>query len=177
VADAIFDSPIGPLYAYATADGLRRLEFVRGAGRVGPNQDTGSGFEDGNTEDRAIIQETQRQIAEYFDGDRRNFDLPLIIDGSDFQVRVWQAITRIPYGEVMSYADVAAAAGSPGAFRAAGSACGSNKLALVVPCHRVIAANRNIGGYGGSLPTKRTLLHLEGSLAGLRDAQTALAFV
>jgi len=174
VADAIFDSPIGPLYALATAEGLRRLEFVRGGRLLSANE--GVSFDDSDPEGRAIVEDAQRQLAEYFEGDRREFNLPLVIEGSDFQVRVWQAIARIPYGEVLSYADVAAAAGSPGAFRAAGSACGSNKLAIVIPCHRVIAANRNIGGYGGSLSTKRTLLALEGSLAGLRDAQTALAF-
>ena len=173
MAESLFDSPLGPLYACATADGLRRLEFVRDACHFGTLEGPS---EDNDPAGRAVVDETERQLIEYLEGDRREFDLPLILEGSEFQVRVWQAIARIPYGEVLSYAEVAAAAGSPGAFRAAGSACGSNKLAIVIPCHRVVAANRNIGGYGGSLPVKRTLLKLEGSLAGLRDAQTALAF-
>ena len=121
MADAIFDSPIGPLYALATAEGLRRLEFVRGGRLLSANE--GVSFDDSDPEGRAIVEDAQRQLAEYFEGDRREFNLPLVIEGSDFQVRVWQAIARIPYGEVLSYADVAAAAGSPGAFRAAGSAC------------------------------------------------------
>lgn len=102
-------------------------------------------------------------MREYFEGSRRDFDLPLDIDsGSAFQRRVWAAIAEIPYGSTASYAEVAAAAGSPGAFRAAGSACGNNPVALVVPCHRVLASGGRLGGYGGGLEAKVWLLRHEG---------------
>lgn len=174
MASAIIECPIGPLLAIATATGLRRLTFVDGIEFAQPDESPA-----GQTADApalGIIQETERQLGEYFLGLRRNFDLPLEPEGTSFQLNVWRAIAAIPYGEVMSYAEVAAAAGFPGAFRAAGTACGANRLAIVIPCHRVIAAGRRIGGYGGSLPVKRRLLDLEGSLAHLRDAQAAALF-
>ena len=173
MAEALFDSPIGPLYAVATANGLQRLEFVRHASRIEPNGSS-NGWADPDGQD--VIEETQRQLQEYFDGERRQFELPIEPAGSDFQMRVWQAIASIPYGEVLSYAEVAMAAGSPGAFRAAGSACGVNKIAIIIPCHRVIAANRGIGGYGGGMEIKTALLKLEGSLEGLKGAKGALAY-
>ena len=103
------------------------------------------------------------QIDEYFDGSRPDFDLPLDIDtGSDFQRRIWQTIADIPRGEVLSYAEVAMRAGFPNAFRAVGSACGANPVALVVPCHRVVASGGRLGGYGGGLDMKVWLLRHEG---------------
>jgi len=164
--DILFETPIGPLFAVASAHGLQRLEFVRGAASLGHRE---LAPDDGDSAQR-ILALTRRQIDEYFAGERREFSLPLEPQGSPFQLRVWEAIASIPYGEVMSYGDVAFAAGSPGAFRAAGSACGANRLTLVIPCHRVVGANRVIGGYGGGLDIKRRLLTLEGSLAGLRDS-------
>lgn len=170
MAEAIIESPIGPLYAVASATGLQRLEFVRGASAL----QSGS-FGGNDAAGEQIIAEAQKQLAEYFEGERREFDIPLEPTGSDFQLRVWRAIADIPYGEVLSYADLAMAAGSPGAFRAAGTACGNNQISIFIPCHRVVASNRGIGGYGGGLSTKVTLLRLEGSLAGLRGVQPALA--
>jgi methylated-DNA-[protein]-cysteine S-methyltransferase len=171
VAEAIIETPIGPLYAVASKDALERLEFVRGA------QGLAAGvFEGDDPEGNAILAETRNQLEEYFDGDRREFDLPLAPSGSTFQMRVWRAIAAIPYGHVLSYGELAIAAGSPGAFRAAGSACGNNKLTIVIPCHRVVAANRHIGGYGGGLPTKIKLLHHEGSLEGLKGVQPSLIY-
>jgi methylated-DNA-[protein]-cysteine S-methyltransferase len=170
MAEAIIETPIGPLYAVARAEGLERLEFVRG-------ERLASGRFDGNDADgEQILAETEKQLAEYFDGERREFELPLLPKGSEFQMRVWRAIAAIPYGEVLSYGDLAIAAGSPGAFRAAGSACGNNKLTIVIPCHRVVAANNHIGGYGGGLPTKIKLLHHEGSLEGLKGVQPSLIY-
>ncbi len=173
MAEALFDSPIGPLYAVASETGLQRLEFVRHASRISPDFDIEAECDDAGSQ---ILRETQQQLAEYFDGERRAFDLPLEPQGSPFQMRVWQAIASIPYGETLSYGDLAAAAGSPGAFRAAGSACGVNKITIIIPCHRVVAANRALGGFGGGLEIKTALLKLEGSLAGLRGGQGALAF-
>jgi methylated-DNA-[protein]-cysteine S-methyltransferase len=173
VAEALFDSPIGPLYAVATSGGLQRLEFVRHASRMEPSG-ASNGWADPEGHD--VLEETKRQLQEYFDGARREFHLPIEPSGSDFQMRVWQAIASIPYGQVLSYAEVAIAAGSPGAFRAAGSACGVNRIAIVIPCHRVVASNRGIGGYGGGMEIKTALLKLEGSLEGLKGAKGALAF-
>ncbi len=102
-----------------------------------------------------------RQIREYLDGHRRSFGLKLDLEGTDFQMRVWQALARVPYGRTVTYAQLARQAGRPGAARAAGSACGANPLPLVIPCHRVLASGGRIGGFGGGLSMKRALLALE----------------
>ncbi len=103
------------------------------------------------------------QLQEYFSGKRRNFDLALDLRGTDFQKRCWNELLRIPYGETRSYADVARAVGSPRSFRAVGQANHYNPIAIIVPCHRVLAAGCYLGGYGGGLPVKAWLLRLEGA--------------
>lgn len=105
------------------------------------------------------------QLAEYLAGRRREFDLPLGAHGTPFQKRVWSALRRIPYGETRSYVDVARAAGSPKGARAVGMANHDNPIAIVVPCHRVIAADGSLGGYAGGLDLKRKLLDLEAATA------------
>jgi methylated-DNA-[protein]-cysteine S-methyltransferase len=105
----------------------------------------------------------RRQLAEYFAGRRRLFELPLAPAGTDFERRVWQELTAIPYGETRSYAEVAAAIGRPTACRAVGRANGRNPISIVIPCHRVIGSDGSLTGYGGGLPIKRFLLHLEGA--------------
>jgi methylated-DNA-[protein]-cysteine S-methyltransferase len=102
-----------------------------------------------------------RQLTAYFEGRLREFDLALDPEGTPFQLRVWEELRRIPYGEVRSYSDVAAAIGQPKAVRAVGAANGSNPIPIVVPCHRVTGANGKLTGYGGGLPLKRYLLDLE----------------
>lgn len=101
------------------------------------------------------------QLAAYFAGERRDFDLPLAPQGTPFQQRVWDALLAIPYGAVRSYGDVARAIGRPAASRAVGAANGRNPIAIIVPCHRVIGASGQLTGYGGGLPTKRWLLEHE----------------
>ena len=101
------------------------------------------------------------QICEYLAGKRREFDLPLQPDGTPFQQRVWSGMQRIPYGQVRSYGELASMIGYPRAARAVGSACGANRILLLIPCHRVVAKN-GIGGYGGNIALKRRLLSLEG---------------
>jgi methylated-DNA-[protein]-cysteine S-methyltransferase len=115
-----------------------------------------------------LLAEAARQIRAYLAGTLRKFDLPMAMAGSPFQRRVFAAMRDIPYGGVMSYGDLARKVDS--APRAIGGACGANPLPLLVPCHRVIASGRRLGGYGGpgGLATKRFLLELEGALAGLR---------
>jgi methylated-DNA-[protein]-cysteine S-methyltransferase len=101
------------------------------------------------------------QLGEYFAGERTTFDLPLRPHGSDFELAVWDELTRIPYGETRSYGYVAKAVGEPGGAQAVGAANGRNPLAIVVPCHRVIGADGTLVGFGGGLPRKRFLLDLE----------------
>jgi len=106
------------------------------------------------------------ELEEYFAGSRRQFTFPLDLRGTDFQLACWRALVLIPYGETRSYADIARVVGKPNAFRAVGMANNRNPVAIVVPCHRVIASDGTLCGYGGGLDVKRKLLELEGALTG-----------
>ena len=99
-----------------------------------------------------------RQLDEYFEGSRREFNIPLALEGTEFQRRVWRALTSVGYGQTISYSELARRAGRPGAARAAGAANGKNPLSIVLPCHRVIGANGRLTGYAGGLPVKEWLL-------------------
>ena len=111
--------------------------------------------------DAGPLRAAQRELEEYFAGERREFSVALAPAGTPFQMRVWQALRAIPYGETISYLELAQRVGSPRAFRAVGQANGHNPISIIVPCHRVIAADGSLGGYGGGLERKRTLLALE----------------
>jgi methylated-DNA-[protein]-cysteine S-methyltransferase len=111
--------------------------------------------------DDELLADARRQLTEYFAGERTTFDLPLRPAGAPFQLRVWEALLRIPYGETASYGELARALGHPTAARAVGAANGRNPIAIVVPCHRVIGANGSLTGYAGGLECKRALLDLE----------------
>ncbi len=111
--------------------------------------------------DDALLGDARRQLTEYFAGERTTFDLPLRPAGAPFQLRVWDALRRIPYGETASYGELARELGHPTAARAVGAANGRNPIAIVVPCHRVIGANGSLTGYAGGLECKRALLDLE----------------
>ena len=111
--------------------------------------------------DVPLLDRVEEQLREYFAGARTDFDLPIDSPGSAFQERVWAALRRIPYGETVSYRELAERVDAGGAYRAIGRANGSNRLAVIVPCHRVIAAGGGLGGYGGGLAAKRRLLDLE----------------
>ena len=112
--------------------------------------------------DLAILAEACRQLKEYFNGKRREFQLPLLMRGTIFQQDAWRAMQTIRYGETISYAEEARRSGHPTALRAIGNANHQNPLAIVVPCHRVVASDGDLGGYGGGLDRKRFLLGLEG---------------
>jgi methylated-DNA-[protein]-cysteine S-methyltransferase len=112
-------------------------------------------------EDQPVVRETLRQLAAYFVGELREFDLPLDPKGTEFQRAVWKALVGIPYGATRSYSEIARTIGKPAAVRAVGAANGSNPIAIIVPCHRVIGASGKLVGYGGGLPMKRMLLDLE----------------
>ena len=114
------------------------------------------------------LPEAVRQLAEYFAGNRRVFDLPLRLNGTEFQQRVWRALTEIPYGETWSYGELAKRIGNPNASRAVGLANGRNPVSIVVPCHRVIGADGSLTGYGGGLQRKQWLLAHEGLQGGQR---------
>jgi methylated-DNA-[protein]-cysteine S-methyltransferase len=105
--------------------------------------------------------DVRRQLSEYFDGERAAFDVPLVISGTPFQRRVWQALRQIPYGETTTYGELARRVGRPSASRAVGLANGRNPIAVIVPCHRVIGSDGSLTGYGGGLERKRLLLELE----------------
>lgn len=111
-----------------------------------------------------LTAEAERQLAEYFSGDRRKFELPLRLCGTDFRLRVWNALAEIPYGGVVSYSGIAALAGSPKACRTAGNAVGKNPFLIVLPCHRVIASDGTVGGFSADIGIKKYLLEFEKNL-------------
>jgi O-6-methylguanine DNA methyltransferase len=117
-------------------------------------------------ESKAALAPYLRELDEYFAGKRRVFSMPLDLRGTEFQLQCWRALLEIPYGETRSYADIARAIGHPQAFRAVGMANNRNPIAIVVPCHRVLASNGSLCGYGGGLDIKCKLLELEGAPLG-----------
>ena len=108
-----------------------------------------------------VIEDAIHQLEEYFRKERHGFDLPLTLIGTDFQKDVWHALQTIPYGSCPTYADIAHAIGKPKAVRAVGGAVGQNPFSIIIPCHRVVGANRSLTGYGGGLEAKKYLLALE----------------
>jgi methylated-DNA-[protein]-cysteine S-methyltransferase len=107
------------------------------------------------------IQSCLKQLDEYFKGKRKKFNLPLKMEGTPFQIRVWKELSKIPFGKVISYKELAQKVGKPKAFRAVGNANGKNKFPIILPCHRVIASDGTLGGYGLGLPRKKKLLDHE----------------
>jgi methylated-DNA-[protein]-cysteine S-methyltransferase len=146
------ESPVGILLLAASEQGLVRLEFARGGAGDLPES---------WTENREKMAPYVRELADYFAGERTEFSFPLDLRGTEFQQRCWRALLEIPYGETRSYADIARAVGSPRGFRAVGMANNRNPVAIVVPCHRVVASDGTLCGYGGGLDVKEQLLDLE----------------
>ncbi len=146
-------SPVGPLFQAASAKGLVRLEFEARMQKL----------RSGTTlqESKSALASYLRELDEYFAGERREFTFALDLRGTDFQLACWNALLEIPYGETRSYRDLAEAIGHPHAFRAVGMSNNRNPVAIVVPCHRVIASSGSLCGYGGGLHIKRKLLELE----------------
>lgn len=161
---AVIKTPLGDMLAGATSDAICLLEFDD-RGRLERQSQTARKlfrvpFLPG---EHALFAVLRDQLAQYFEGKRTAFDIPLSYPGTDFQRKVWQALQTIPYGQTRSYAEVARTIGKPGAARAVGGANGSNRIAIIIPCHRVIAAGGGPGGYGGGLWRKQKLLELERS--------------
>ncbi len=119
-------------------------------------------FERAREKDTAVLLQAADQLKSYFAGSLRRFTVPLEISGTDFQKAVWQVLSTIGYGELLSYADVAQKIGNPKACRAVGGAIGSNPVSIIIPCHRVIGSNARLTGFGGGLPAKQRLLETEG---------------
>jgi len=169
------ESPVGPLFLAASANGLVALEFDKrlpGQQTVRPNpRDL---REEGKTiaftESATAMQPYANELEDYFAGKRQQFTFALDLRGTDFQIACWRALLAIPYGETRTYGDIARAVGKPNAFRAVGMANNRNPIAIVVPCHRVIASDGTLCGYGGGLDVKQKLLQLEGALSGMLAA-------
>jgi len=142
------ETPIGPLVLAGDREALRFIHFHG-------HQD------DAWVPDRAPFLDVIDQLKAYFAGRLEVFDLPLALDGTPFQVKVWRAVAEIPYGETRAYGDVARRIRRPNAVRAVGAANGQNPIPIIIPCHRVIGSNGSLTGYGGGLPIKRALLTLE----------------
>lgn len=156
-----FDTPIGILRLVGDERHLERIDLPNAAARA-PD----AGWREECRTLPAALDAAKQQLAEYFEGDRRDFDLPLAPDGTAFQLRVWEELRRITYGETISYGELARRIGKPTASRAVGAANGRNPLSIVVPCHRVIGADGTLIGFGGGLPVKQALLDLESRVAG-----------
>ena len=156
-----FDTPIGTLRVVGDDGGIERIDLPNAA-TCAPDPE----WREGRRSLPRPLREAKRQLREYFDGGRRDFDLPLAPAGTAFQRRVWDELRRIPYGETVSYGELARRIGRPTASRAVGAANGRNPLAIVVPCHRVIGADGTLIGYGGGLPVKETLLAHERGVEG-----------
>jgi len=147
-------SPVRSLYLVASPKGLKgiylRKQQVRSVKSIDRSRPEGK-----------ILENTRVQLTEYFGGRRKIFNIPFDLEGTPFQRKVWQELSRIPFGRTLSYRDVAEKIRNPKAVRAVGSANGKNPVCIIIPCHRVIAADGSIGGYAGGLAMKRRLLDLE----------------
>jgi methylated-DNA-[protein]-cysteine S-methyltransferase len=153
------DSPLGELLLLGDGRALHGLHML--TGRRPPRIDPRWARRD------EAFAAVRTQLAEYFAGARREFNLPLVLDGGEFERQVWQALLEVGYGETVSYGHIARAIGRPTASRAVGLANGRNPIAVIVPCHRVIGADGTLTGYGGGLERKRLLLELEGGVLPL----------
>ena len=146
-------SPIGSLLLAADKNQLREIAFPKNGAPASPQPDW--------QEDSSAFTELIRQLRAYFAGELETFDLPLSPQGTPFQQKVWAELCKIPYGETISYGQLAQRIGNPNASRAVGLANGSNPIPIIIPCHRVIGSNGKLTGYGGGLPIKEKLIALE----------------
>ena len=139
------------------ADGLRLINFPKGPQKRKPLPNWQA--------DKNMFAQARTELAAYFSGALQTFTVPLILEGSDFQKQVWAALLKVPYGELASYGDIAKTLGKPGAARAVGGANNANPIPIIVPCHRIIGADKSLTGFGGGLPIKKFLLDHEAKYA------------
>lgn len=148
-----FESPVGPLLLAGTEAGLKLVSFFASTRSKSVDPDW--------HEDSAVFTDVVDQLRSYFAGERKTFDLRLVLEGTEFQKKIWTALQDIPYGETVSYKALAERVGSPKAVRAVGAANGANPIPIIIPCHRVIGNDGSLTGFGGGLPLKKRLLELE----------------
>lgn len=146
-----YETKIGTLIIVENENRISRIETVK----------TSEKYNNGEKIETPLIKEAHKQISEYLEGKRKEFTLPLLIKGTKFQEKVWNALLQIPYGETRTYGEIAKQIGNEKASRAVGGANHNNKVMIVVPCHRVIGSNKKLVGYAGGLDIKETLLKLE----------------
>lgn len=158
-------APFGPVTVLAGDDGVRGVSF---AGEPGSGVPAGASVE--HDESHPVVARALSQLREYLAGTRKEFDLPLVLKGTEFQVAAWRALARVPYGTTASYATQAASIGRPTATRAVGAANGRNPVAIVLPCHRIVGADGSLTGFAGGLETKKWLLAHEGAVLAGRGA-------
>ena len=156
------DTPIGDLLLAGDENELSLIGFPKGTMRHDPEPDW--------IYKEKPFEAARQQLTEYFAGERKEFDLPLKLSGTEFQVEVLQELLKIPYGETASYSDIANRIGRPNAMRAVGAANGRNPIPIVIPCHRVIGSSGDLTGFGGGLDTKEALLRLEAENSELLQA-------
>jgi methylated-DNA-[protein]-cysteine S-methyltransferase len=166
VSYSIVESPLGAMILAGTSAGLIEINFIQG--RTTRSPDSHWRLND------QLLSRAIEQLRDYFQGNLREFDLPLDLRGTPFQVEVWTALKAIPYGVTISYAELARRVGRPSAVRAVGAANGKNPISIVVPCHRVIGSNGSLTGYGGGIEKKAALLELEQARTVNFRAQAAL---
>jgi len=159
-----YDSSIGGMLLAATGDGLAGVYFDRQ--KHHPGKMRGKGLDWERDPANPHLKRAKAQLAEYFAGKRKKFDLALDPAGTDFQKAVWKAISGVPFGQTITYGELARRAGVPGSARAAGAATGRNPIGIIVPCHRIMGSDGSLTGYAGGLAKKRALLALEGVLSG-----------
>jgi len=173
---AWMETPLGPMVAGATSAGICLLEFIVYGRLEAQFERLRRRFSlPAVPADSAMLQQLRSELSEYFAGRRRSFTCPLVCAGTPFEQKVWEQLLQIPCGETRSYQEIARALGQPGAARAVGRANGMNRIAILIPCHRVVNQNGELGGYGGGLWRKRALLDLEQTSLKMEDTGRAVA--
>ena len=172
IFESDFNTPLGKMTCLSSDSGLHLLEFVsRAKSEISKEKkevaaalqaDIAKGEND-------IVRKLKVQMAEYFEGKRQKFSIPLKLIGTEFQLKVWSELMLVPYGETRSYLEHAESLGDVKAIRAVASANGRNKIAILVPCHRIIGSDGSLTGYAGGIEKKRFLLNLEREVAGPKD--------
>ncbi|OGT32054.1 MAG: hypothetical protein A3E87_10945 [Gammaproteobacteria bacterium RIFCSPHIGHO2_12_FULL_35_23] len=157
------DSPVGKLVIFASSQGVHSIlwdkeRFTKECKQVLLRFKQNS--------DHKIIIRTKQQVTEYFQGKRKKFELPLVFDGTPFQIQAWKELYKIPYGQTISYAEQARRVGNKNKARAVGLANGLNPISIIVPCHRVLGSNGQLTGFGGGIENKKLLLQLEKNVLG-----------
>lgn len=160
VSCGIYESPIGRLKIFCTQDGVKSVGFQREEAKAERMTESPS------PKSEQMLDKTREELKEYFEGKRSTFSVPCVMEGTEFQKKVWKALQEIPYGETRSYQEIAVQIGNPKAYRAVGMANHRNPIAILVPCHRVVGSDGKLTGYAGGLDKKEKLLALEQQMHG-----------